>query len=233
MAFKMSMQKICHSLTKRKGASLPDKHPVTALSFYLLKDINPAFSLYGNALPPHMKTILPPRKELSQATFWPILNTNFRTLGSGVKDSADRAPPLPGSSACRYGHSPCGVCYINHDHLVHERSCRHTATCSRPAGGYCARPLQVVQGHPPFPSRGGSERSGQIPPCRLSTPEHRGAPLGSRECRTGGLHIAEGVGQDRKALIPPLFIAVIVGKRVCLFHQMPNAPGDEIPIFSK
>ena len=42
-----------------------------------------------------------------------------------------------------------------------------------------------------------------------------------------GHHIAEGVGQDGKVLIPPLLIAVIVGGRVRQSHQMTNAPGNE------
>ena len=42
-----------------------------------------------------------------------------------------------------------------------------------------------------------------------------------------GHHIAEGVGQDGKVLIPPLLVAVIVGGRIRQPHQMPDAPGNE------
>ena len=42
-----------------------------------------------------------------------------------------------------------------------------------------------------------------------------------------GHHIAEGVGQDGKVLIPPFLVAVIVGGRVRQPYQMPDAPGNE------
>ena len=54
---------------------------------------------------------------------------------------------------------------------------------------------------------------------------------GTENVELGGLflghHIAEGVGQDGKVLIPPLLVAVIVGGRIRQPHQMPNAPGNE------
>lgn len=54
---------------------------------------------------------------------------------------------------------------------------------------------------------------------------------GTENAELGGLflghHIAEGVGQDGKVLIPPLLVAVIVDGRICQPHQMPDAPGNE------
>ena len=60
---------------------------------------------------------------------------------------------------------------------------------------------------------------------------------GAENVELGGLflghHIAEGGGQDGKVLIPPLFVTVIVGDRIRQPHQMPDAPGNEIPISFK
>ena len=54
---------------------------------------------------------------------------------------------------------------------------------------------------------------------------------GTENVELGGLflghHIAEGVRQDGKVLIPPLLVAVIIGGRVRQPYQMPDAPGDE------
>ena len=54
---------------------------------------------------------------------------------------------------------------------------------------------------------------------------------GTENVELGGLflghHIAEGVGQDGKVLIPPLLVAVVVGSRIRQPHQMPDAPGNQ------
>ena len=56
---------------------------------------------------------------------------------------------------------------------------------------------------------------------------HQGTEDVELGCLFLGHHIAKGVGQDGKILIPPLLIAVIVGGRVRQSHQMTNAPGNE------
>ena len=54
---------------------------------------------------------------------------------------------------------------------------------------------------------------------------------GTENVELGGLflghHIAEGVGQDGKVLIPPLLVAVVVGGCIRQPHQMTDAPGNE------
>ena len=60
---------------------------------------------------------------------------------------------------------------------------------------------------------------------------------GTENVELGGLflghHIAEGIGQDGQVLIPPLLVAAIVGGSIRQPHQMPDAPGNEIPISFK